>query len=863
MLIRLYHSWKMGVILFRSIRVDPGVESMRQENFCLRAGLLLLLICFLASFPAAAGNSGPDPIQRSTDEKLEKRTDNSANVKIILKLDVKDIERLTRNSRLYRSIIPGSRFPAGGVKADAELENAILRSAHSTLNQLNGIPYRLTHTYRSLPYLAIEVSPEAMAFIASLPEVLAVFEDKLSRPLDALKKPLTSMDVSDVIDLPQVSDSSSLIGADVAWSKGYTGSGWYVAILDTGLRSNHEFFSGKTIIEACFSANGDCPNGETSMTGPGAAIHHAGYYSGFDHGTHVAGIAAGNNGSMAGVAKNSSIIAVQVFSTFGIEDCGDEPCVMSWDSDQVKGLDYIYSLRGSYSIAAVNMSLGSGGFSSYCDSEPHKSAIDNLKAVGIATVAASGNDGYCGYVSSPACISSAVAVGASDKFDTEAWFNNWHESLQKVFAPGVSIRSANGGSDSGYEYRSGTSMAAPHVTGAWALMRQSRPTASVDELLSTLRGTGVPVATLCASGKNCPRINLGYAVGLPSASSLEISRAKLYFTSLIGIEAPATGPQLLWLNQSNDANPEWTVAVSDPWIACTPETGSGTGVLTVSVNPYGLTAGTYTGSIAVSSIDAPLAPKHITIMFTVKKKARDEPPFGDFATPKNGALVRSSIAFTGWALDDVEVASVQLFRKDGSASLLLGDAAFIEGARPDVEAAFPAYPGNHRAGWGYMMLTQSLPDGTYTIYAVVTDNTGNRINLGSKTISIDNADTVKPFGAIDTPEQGGIASGSKYHVQGWVLTPPPNKVPENGSTISVYIDGKFVGHPVYNVYREDIARFFPGYANSNGALAYITIDTSRYRNGVHSIHWTVTDSGGNTDGIGSRFFVISNSAVNK
>jgi hypothetical protein len=91
-----------------------------------------------------------------------------------------------------------------------------------------------------------------------------------------------------------------------------------------------------------------------------------------------------------------------------------------------------------------------------------------------------------------------------------------------------------------------------------------------------------------------------------------------------------------------------------------------------------------------------------------------------------------------------------------------------------------------------------------------------------------------------------------------VLTPLPNKVPEDGSTINVYVDGVNLGHPTYNIYREDVAVLFPGYANSNGAHAYFNFDTTAYTNGVHTIYWTATDDAGNTDGIGSRFFTIQN-----
>jgi len=240
-----------------------------------------------------------------------------------------------------------------------------------------------------------------------------------------------------------------------------------------------------------------------------------------------------------------------------------------------------------------------------------------------------------------------------------------------------------------------------------------------------------------------------------------------------------------------------------------------------------------------------------------------DPPFGTFETPLDGASVASSIAVTGWALDDSGIDNVKIYRKEGGGLVYIGDAVLVEGARPDVAAAFPEYPNNTRAGWGYMLLTNFLPNGgngTYQIHAIATDIYSKSTTLGIKTIYCDNAHAVKPFGAIDTPTQGGSASGSNFINWGWVLTPQPNIIPTNGSTINVWVDGANLGHPNYNNYRPDIAGFFPGYANSNGAAGYFSLDTANYTNGVHTIQWTATDSGGNSDGIGSRYFSINNSA---
>lgn len=166
------------------------------------------------------------------------------------------------------------------------------------------------------------------------------------------------------------------------------------------------------------------------------------------------------------------------------------------------------------------------------------------------------------------------------------------------------------------------------------------------------------------------------------------------------------------------------------------------------------------------------------------------------------------------------------------------------------------------------MLTNELPsnsghsgvgNGTYKLHAIAHGNDGQSLDLGTKTVVVDNADSVLPFGAIDTPAQGGTASGSAFVNFGWAVTPnPANIIPIDGSTIWVVIDKVRVGHPVYNNYRVDIATLFPGLQNSNGAVGYYVIDTTTLANGVHSIAWGVTDSAGNATGIGSRFFTVQN-----
>ena len=74
------------------------------------------------------------------------------------------------------------------------------------------------------------------------------------------------------------------------------------------------------------------------------------------------------------------------------------------------------------------------------------------------------------------------------------------------------------------------------------------------------------------------------------------------------------------------------------------------------------------------------------------------------------------------------------------------------------------------------------------------------------------------------------------------------------------MDDVFRGHPTYNNFRSDISTLFPGYANSSGAVAYFSLDTTTLSNGVHTLAWGVVDNAGRSAGIGSRYFTVANGA---
>ncbi len=376
--------------------------------------------------------------------------------------------------------------------------------------------------FEFIPFIALQVNADELEALTAMAEVTDIEEDGLSRP--ALEQ------------------SVPLIRADEAWAAGYTGNGWAVAVLDTGVDKAHSFLGGRVVSEACYSTTSDaygttsvCPDGVSASTAVGSGVNCPMSVPGCDHGTHVAGIAAGGGDSFSGAARGAGIISINVASrTDSPLDCGtSSPCLVMFASDQIAALERVYALRDSHRIAAVNMSLGGGRYytQSACDASnaPRKAIIDTLRSAGIATVACSGNAGYVDSMIAPACLSSAVSVGSvfdapgygnsglgwiggPASADAVSYFSNSAAFLD-LLAPGIMINSSIPGG--GFANLWGTSMAAPHVTGCWAILRQARPAATVDQIEQVLKDTGVPVRDW-RSGLTTPRIDCSAALAAVS-----------------------------------------------------------------------------------------------------------------------------------------------------------------------------------------------------------------------------------------------------------------------------------------------------------------------------------------------------------
>jgi hypothetical protein len=135
-------------------------------------------------------------------------------------------------------------------------------------------------------------------------------------------------------------------------------------------------------------------------------------------------------------------------------------------------------------------------------------SADNLRSVGIATVASSGNKGYIDSLGSPACLSSIISVGSTTKLDAVSGFSN-SASFLDFHAPGSSITSSILNNQFGS--KSGTSFSAPHIAGAWAILKSADNDASVNEILNSLTNTGFPIFD-SRNGFTFPRIQVDDAL---------------------------------------------------------------------------------------------------------------------------------------------------------------------------------------------------------------------------------------------------------------------------------------------------------------------------------------------------------------
>merc|ERR1719330_513148 len=238
---------------------------------------------------------------------------------------------------------------------------------------------------------------------------------------------------------------------------GFSGDGVHIYVMDTGIRSTHNDFEGRSIPTVDTVANSGF------VVECGGDLGCAGDTNG--HGTHVAGTAGGK---LYGVAKKATLHAMKVC-------CGS-------GSNVYGGMDFI--AQKAIKPAVMTMSLGS-----YSTPEASRVAVDAVVAPGVTVIVSAGNRGTPSCEKSYTFIASAIGVGASDESNKRASFSNYGE-CNAIFAPGVSTVSASFEADIGYSIMSGTSMAAPMVAGVTAMLLEEDGSRSPQKIRELLRSRG-------------------------------------------------------------------------------------------------------------------------------------------------------------------------------------------------------------------------------------------------------------------------------------------------------------------------------------------------------------------------------------
>lgn len=326
---------------------------------------------------------------------------------------------------------------------------------------------------------------------------------------------------------------------------GLTGNGISVCVIDTGVDYTHQSLGGCSHAEFIEGNCAKVVDGYDFYDNDNDPMDENG------HGTHVAGIVASEDTTYKGIASEAKIVAMRVCDKTG------KKCSISAINNAI---EWCTDNSEKHNIKIITMSLGGGKHSDFCKGDTNEGDVKNARKKGIIVTAASGNEEYTNGIGSPACIEEAISIGATSKKDKVADYSNRNKVLD-LLAPGgewgkasdtapfdeiVSLYSRNVSNDptlcaienkqgkcldndyvvSGDYLRSpGTSMAAPHVAGAAALLQEAyNSKLTPDQIEFALKRGGKSIwdpkvkTGLFSNGMHFPRLDI--------AKSLEVLQYK-------------------------------------------------------------------------------------------------------------------------------------------------------------------------------------------------------------------------------------------------------------------------------------------------------------------------------------------------
>ena len=373
----------------------------------------------------------------------------------------------------------------------ARLRADVAAAQRSTIGRARRDALFALRQYENVPAFAANVtSEEAVRAIASDPSV---------RRIDL-----------DVGGTGQLASTVRVISANERHDIGNKGQGVVVAILDSGVDTDHPDLSDAIVHQACFGykegndGSGFCPDGTDRQVGAGAAEDDAG------HGTFVSGVVASNGiVSAPGVAPAASIVAIKVTDACSLAGC------FYHFSEIVAALDYLIANNATLKVQAINMSFGTSElFADACDDAAAytmagAAAIKTLRAMGVIAFAAAGNNGSSTLMTAPGCLSNVVSVGVSDNFDQASARSNSNSSTD-VFAPGVVLTSDGKDGLTFTVTNGGTSGASPHAAGCALLLIDSGE-ALTPAAIETRIKTSPFTVTDPKNGLSFPRLDCSYS----------------------------------------------------------------------------------------------------------------------------------------------------------------------------------------------------------------------------------------------------------------------------------------------------------------------------------------------------------------
>jgi subtilisin family serine protease len=501
----------------------------RQEIFKLAHGFVLLLTMAVLPIYSDAATSA-QTIRKSLPS-LTARLQRNEPVIVIVEMEAAAIETQSITKRKLRGISHDDaeilKYRSDRYRADKDtLFNKIL-------------PRKLTlrRDYSHLPMFTLRLN--------SITELNALEQDPL----------VSEVYEEETLHL-HLAESASLIGQPQAATLGQTGEGTTIAVLDTGVNYTLPTFG--SCSAPAVPSNCKVIYAQDFAPDDGALDANG-------HGSNVAAI-------VSGIAPATKIAALDVIAADG----------SAYSSDIVAAINWAIANRLTYNIVALNMSLGGGLYTSACNSSnPFRTPIVNAKTAGILTIASSGNDASSTSIAMPACTTGAVSVGAvydgnvgarswstgpsatcsdpTTAADQVSCFSN-SASFLNLLAPGALITAA------GVTY-AGTSQAAPHVSGAVAVLRAAYPAESLTTTLDRLTTRGVNI-TDTRNHLVKPRIDLLASLGavndnLATAGMLSGQSGTVYAAtvdaskeSLEPNHAGNLGGKSVWWN--------WTAPLSGP-----------------------------------------------------------------------------------------------------------------------------------------------------------------------------------------------------------------------------------------------------------------------------------------------------------